>query len=63
MLLEVTVYATLELPGVLIKVIPVKEAIPFKTVTSVLPITFAPPLEVAGAIVSTEAESVDITYP
>ena len=60
MLLEVTVYATFLLPGVLIKVIPVNEATPFVTVTSVLPITLAPLLEAAGAIVSTEAESVDI---
>lgn len=64
MLLDVTVYATALDPGLAMKVIAVKEAIPFITVTSVFPITLAPLLpEDAGAIVSTEDESVDITYP
>jgi len=62
MLLEVTVYATLLLPGVLIKVIHVKETTPFVTVSSVLP-TFAQILEATRAIVSTEAESVAIICP
>lgn len=40
------------------KVILVKLATPFVTVTSVFPITFAPPEVDIGAIVSTDVESV-----
>jgi len=60
---DVTVYPIALAPGLLMNVIETNSVIPLVTVISVLPMTFAPPLEVAGAIVRTDEESVVMTYP